>query len=711
MASAREIKTGEYVNPEQSIDQAAHLLQSGKPAKAAQILKRVIQKVPGHAHAHHLYGLSLFQERQFVLAERSVSKAISLEPHNPVFRNNLGLILIANRQPDKAIQAHTDAITVEPSSPVAYFHRANVYRHKGDFVQAIRDYEQVLKWDPYSVEAMSNLASVLVSLFEYERAEKLLNDALVIQPAFAQAWNNLGLLHQQTGQSDQAQAAFSRAIEYSPEFLEAHVNLATLLMRLNRYAQAIPLFQKVLKLNPSQSFVLGNLAYCQSMLCDWSQYRSIWSRIEDQTRRGALPCSPIIFLNGSDDVALAHKLALAYTRVFVPDLAMEPFVTKPRQSSKLRIGYFSNDYREHPVATLIVGVLEQHDRDQFEIFGYALNKSDGGAMRKRMQQAFDQFIDISELADEKVVNLVREHQLDIAIDLNGYTEGCRPAIFRSRIAPVQLSYLGFPGTSGASHFDYTVADHHIIPQASRQFYSEQLLYMPDCFQPNDDSRTLSTDTLSRAQFGLPEEAVVFCCFNKLYKLNPEVFTCWMQILQQVPASVLWLYTEDEVARQNLRREAAKAGVSSERLVFAGRTEVYSHHLARYRLADLFLDTFPYTAHTTASDAMWAGLPVLTRSGQSLASRVGESLLMTLGMQELVTRSISEFVAKAVELANEGGQGSRQGFDRLKQTLDRARKASSLYDTKQYARWLEKGYRMVHERSEQGLLPQTASISR
>ncbi|WP_159078904.1 tetratricopeptide repeat protein [Orrella marina] len=699
------------MNPEQSIDQAAHLLQSGKPGKAAQILKRVIQKVPSHAHAHHLYGLSLFQERQFTMAARSVGKAIALEPGNPVFRNNLGLILIADGQADKAIDTHTEAINLDPSRPDSYFHRANVYRHEGDFVRAVEDYEQVLKWDPYAVEAMSNLASVLISLFEYERAGKLLDDALVIRPGFAHAWNNLGLLRQQTDQPDEAESAFSKAIECAADFLEAHVNLGSLLMRLNRYAQAVQVFQKVLKLNPAQAFIYGNLAYCQSMLCDWSQYRQVWSRIEEQTRRGGLACGPIIFLNGSDDPVLARKLALAYTRFFVPDLAMAPFVHRPRQSTKLRIGYFSTDYREHPVATLIVGVLEQHDREQFEIYGYALNKDDGSAMRKRMHQAFDQFIDISGMADEKVVEMTREHQLDIAVDLNGYTEGCRPAIFGTRVAPVQLSYLGFPGTSGAAHFDYTVADRHIIPQDSQAFYTEQLLYMPECFQPNDDSRTLSTDKLTRGEFGLPEDAVVFCCFNKLYKLNPEVFTSWMQILQQVKGSVLWLYTEDETARQNLRREATKTGVSPERLVFAGRTEKYEHHLARYRLADLFLDTFPYTAHTTASDAMWAGLPVLTRSGQSLASRVGESLLMTLGMDELVTRTIPEFINKAVELANEGEPGSRQGFERLKSMLGKARQDSSLYDTKQYARWLELGYRMVHARASEGLSPQTLSVPR
>lgn len=699
------------VNLEETIEQAAQYLETGKAAKAVQVLRRVTQNAPLHPQAMHLYGLALFQDRQIQAAVQPVKRALELDPDNPVFLNNLGLILIAQGKADEAFAAHSRAIVREPADPAGYFHRANVSRHKGDFALAVSDYEQVLRLDPYAVQAMSNLGSVLVTLMEFDRARHLFEQALAISPRFAYAWNNLGLLQQQTASADAARASFLKAIECEPEYLEALVNLGTLLMRHNQYAQAVEIFRKVLKLNPKQPFILGNLAYCQSMLCDWHQYRQTWGRIQEQVRRGVLACSPIIFLNGSDDVALAQRLAVAYTDYFVPDLKLPPFGAKPRKTSKLRIGYFSTDYREHPVATLIVGVLEQHNRDEVEIIGYALNRDDGSAMRKRMSGAVDRFIDISAMPDERVLDMVRSHELDIAVDLNGYTEGCRPAIFRSRVAPVQVSYLGFPGTSGAPYIDYTVADRHIIPEDKQKYYTEQILYLPDCFQPNDDRRHLSDDVLTRQEFGLPDDAVVFCCFNKLYKLNPEVFASWMQIMSGVPGSVLWLYTEDEVARQNLRREALRCGISPQRLVFAARTEKYEHHLARYRLADLFLDTFPYTAHTTASDAMWAGLPVLTRSADSLASRVGESLLMTLGMDELVTHSIPAFVNKAIALAQEGEPGSRQGFARLKQTLERARQTSSLYDTGRYARWLESGYRMMHARALESMVPKTMYVER
>lgn len=694
------------MNIEETIDQAAQLLQTGKAAKAMQLMKKALQVNPENAHANHLYGLALFQERQLEPASHAVRKAIALDPSSPVFLNNLGLIMIAMGQAGKAIEAHSSAIDLDPRNPVSYFHRANVLRHEGTVADAIADYEKVLELDPYSVEAMNNLGSMLTREQGFARARQLFDDALAIRPDFVYAWNNLALLLQQTEELEQSEACLRRAIQIAPDYVEALVNLGNLLQKQNQYSQAAEIFQQVLRLNPRQPFMLGNLAYCRTMLCDWQQYKQTWSRIEEQIRRGGLPCSPIIFLNGSDDLALARKLATDYASYTVPALPVPAFAPRAAQKGKLRIGYFSTDFREHPVATLIVGVLEKHDRERFEIIGFALNREDSSAMRQRMKAACDEFFDISGMTDEQAVALAREAALDIAVDLNGYTEGCRPAIFKARICVSQISYLGFPGTTGSPFFDYTVADPTIIPLRMRTHYTESLLYLPDCFQPNDDARELSGQSHTRQTYGLPTEGVVFCCFNKLYKLNPEVFVSWMRILGAVSGSVLWLYTEDEVARSNLRREANKAGIDSERLVFAGRTPSYEDHLARYRLADLFLDTFPYTAHTTASDAMWAGLPVLTRSGQSFASRVGESLLQTLGLPELVTHSIVDYERKAIELAREPG-----GFDRLKGELEQARQTRSLYDTEQYTRWLEKGLVQIHARSVAGLPPADLLVER
>jgi len=700
------------VNVENLVDQAAYLLQSGKSEKAVQVLRKALQAAPHHPDANHLHGLAMFDRREFRQAIASIRKAIELNASNPTYWNNLGLVYLASGSVKDALQAHEKAQQLDSSNPLVYLYKGNVYRQIGHADNAIAAYEKALELDPYSVQCLSNMASVLLVRMDLDRAVSLLENALAIEPKFAMAWNNLGLVKQRMGKIEDALQAFRQAINIMPKMVEAHVNLGNLLMSLNRFSEASEVFQLVLKLDPGQPLVLGNLAYCRSMMCDWQQYRSLWQKIHEQVRRGAIPCSPIVFLNGSDDIAAAAKLASSYTGLMVPGLAQvtdSPVVAKRKQ--KLRIGYFSTDFREHPVATLIVGVIEQHDRERFEVFGYALNPEDGSSMRQRMKKAFDRFIDISELSDDQVVEQVRADELDIVIDLNGYTEGCRPVLFKTRLAPVQVCYLGFPGTSGADFFDYTIADERIIPDSARRYYTEHILYLPDSFQPNDDTRALSQEPLSRAQFGLPEDKIVFCCFNKLYKLNPEVFESWMSILKQVPESVLWLYTEDEIARVNLRKAASKAGVQQQRLVFAGRTEKYDHHLARYRLADLFLDTFPYTAHTTASDAMWAGLPVLTRSGQSLASRVGESLLHTLGLDELVTHSIPEFVSKAVAIAQEGSATDRKGFDRLKRLLSEARETSSLYNTRQYARWLENGLWMIHERACEGLPAQTMHVPR
>ncbi|MFW8565550.1 tetratricopeptide repeat protein [Orrella sp. 11846] len=689
---------------ETRLDQVAGFLQTGKPEKALSVLRSIQKQFPNHAETAHLLGVTYFQQGKLQRAIDELQKATKLDPHQAVQWNNLALVYVAQNQLENARQALEQALLISPQNVDSLFGRGNVFRAQGLFDQAIADYEAALKLDPYSLDTLNNLGCALMSHQKTERAQTVFEQALQINPKFVRARNNLGLLYEALGQWAEAESAYRLAVSHAPDYLEARVNLGNVLMRNHEYAQAAEHYARAQKLNAHQPFIAGNLAYVRSMQCDWQQYKQTWSRIEGRIRQGEMPCSPIQLLNGSDDPELSKRLSQMYAKDMVkqPDLPPLSEVQQslssefPKDDQKIRIGYFSSDFRDHPVATLIAGVLEDHDTQRFEVLGYALDAQNTSEMRSRIGRACQRFFEVGAMSVTDLVEFVRGHDLDIAIDLNGYTEGGRAAIFKARVAPLQISYLGYPGTSGDHFIDYTIADSFVIPAQMRTSWTEHVIYMPDSFQPNDDSRQVNADGLSRAQFGLPQEAVVFCCFNKLYKLTPMVFESWMRILKRVPNSVLWLYSEDPVAQDNLKRQAQKQGVDANRLVFAGRTEQYEQHLARYQLADLFLDTFPYGAHTTGSDALWAGLPVLTRTGRSFASCVGESMVQALGMPELVTRDAKQFEERAVLLAQESG-----GFDRLKAQLAQAKAQAPLFQTAAYTRHLESGYTQIVTRHRNG----------
>jgi predicted O-linked N-acetylglucosamine transferase (SPINDLY family) len=371
---------------------------------------------------------------------------------------------------------------------------------------------------------------------------------------------------------------------------------------------------------------------------------------------------------------------------------------------RIRIGYFSADFRAHPVSILSAELFETHDRARFEVSAFAFGPDSRDPMRTRLEGAFERFIDVRAQSDREIALLARSLKIDIAVDLGGFTQGCRPGIFALRAAPLQVNYLGYPGTSGAEYMDYLIADPTLIPEHCRAFYSEQILYLPDSCLPGDSQRPIAAEVLTRAQAGLPATGCVFCCFNNIAKITPDTFSAWMRILAQVPHSVLWLSQTNRQAESNLRRAAADRGVAPQRLIFAERLASLPLHLARQRLADLFLDTLPYNAHTTASDALWAGLPVLTRAGHSFAARVAASLLNAVGLPELITSSAAHFEALAVALA-----GDHQRLAELRQRLADNRLTMPLFDTQRYTRHLETAYTMIHARFLEDRAPQTLRV--
>ena len=431
-------------------------------------------------------------------------------------------------------------------------------------------------------------------------------------------------------------------------------------------------------------------------ICDWTNLETQIVRLVHKIDHAEKVSHPFPMLAATNSPELQRRAAEIYARARYPSNIALPKIAKHRRTDKIRIGYVSNDFRPHPVSRLIEGLIDTHDRDRFDVVGVSLQPEHPSELGQRMKRAFDKFIDVSRMSDQAVVQLMRKLEVDIAIDLMGYTSGNRTNIFAQGAAPVQVNYMGFPGTMGAEYIHYIIADKIIIPVEDAQFFSEKIVQMPVRYRSKPCDSAQSTQT--RAEVGLPGSAFVFCCFNNNYKITPEVFDCWMKILKEAAGSVLWLFEDNTKAASNLRKEAEIRGVHPEQLVFAKRVPP-SDHLARQRLADLFLDTLPYNAHATASDALWAGLPVLTRIGETFAGRVAASLLNAIGLTELITSTPQAYVALAIELATKP-----EKLTTIKRKLATNRLTTSLFDTQMYTRDIEAAYTMMYERYQANLPP-------
>jgi protein O-GlcNAc transferase len=685
----------------EQIARAYELLSQGKLDSAERLLKQILRTEPSVGQALYCLGLIDYQRQRFAKAAELIGKAIGRGVEDPTSYNNLGLALLAAGDAKKAIEAFDQALELDPLYVQAWFNRGNAWRERQNLQAALLDYEKALALDPYLALAHNNLGLVFRQNGDLSKAIDCFEKCLQVQPDYHLALNNLGLCHQMQGATNLALQNYHAALALAPNYVEAHVNTGNLLQQAGRYEEALVSYRAAYKLAPQLDFLLGHLVQCKAMLCDWQDYNVHWRQIEKRINQGSLPCTPFVMLSGCDDGKTALKLAKLYSDRHVQAPLVSPYQLKDRgESKKLRIGYFSSDFKEHPVAYLMVGIVENHDREAFEIIGFALSEPGSDPLGQRIRKAFDSFVDVSSIPDLQAIELIRSYDLDIAIDLNGYIDGCRPSIFKARVAPIQVNYYGYPGTMGASFMDYIVGDSYLMPAGAEVLYQEKILYLPESYQPNDDQRPIAGFVGSRADHGLPDEAFVFCCFNKPYKITPDVFSSWMQILAAVPKSVLWLQSTDETVRRNLRQSASKCGVEPDRLVFAGRVPTTSEHLARYRLADLFLDTYPYTAHTTANDALWVGLPVLGFSGETFSARVSESLLSALGLNDWVMRSISNYQVRAIELAKQPEQ-----LADLRERLRQGKEVSSLYKPTQITRWLEKGLKSAHDKHVNGLAPE------
>ena len=618
------------------------------------------------AKALFLEGLALIRDRNYQAAESALRASLDGVPDRISTMTNLSFVLIRLQKYADAERLIDIILSRDPTAAEAWLNRGLIARDcKRDLIKALEYFETAVKIRPDYAEAHLNLASVLTDLKRY----------------------------------DAALDSYDRAVDSNPGLADIYYNRAATLRDMREYRAAIENYDKVFEIEPTYEFLFGSRLHTKMQICDWTDFDAQLSLMALGIERGEKHANPFQMLGLTVDAALQRKAASIWANEKHIESVERVAISPRSRGDRIRIGYFSADFRDHPVAYLIAEMLELHDKSKFEILGLPYGPKSSGAMRNRLFAAFDKIIGIELLSDADAARLAREHDLDIAVDLTGYTQYGRMGIFAHRAAPVQVSYLGYAGTSATSYLDYIIADETIIPEASRRHYSEKIAYLPDCYQPNDRKRAISDRTYSREELGLPETGFVFCCFNNSYKITRAVFEIWMRILAQVSGSVIWFREDNKWVVDNLRNEARRHSIDPDRLVFAKRVPSLDDHLARYRTADLFLDTIPFNAHTTASDALWAGVPLVTCCGEALASRVAASLLKAIGLEDLVAQDLAAYQTLAVSLARDP---ERLRGIRLK--LAQSRDSAPLFDSPTFTKYIEDAYIQMHQRNHAGLLP-------
>jgi protein O-GlcNAc transferase len=660
------------------------LLALGQPGPALECFQRVLALDPRSRLALGNCGVALRQLDRLEEALALYDRLSALTPADAEPLLERGLLLLQLQRHEEAVESLSEALRLGPDSATARCGRAAALHRSGRHAEALADCDAALSLAPGRSDALCERALALMALGDPVQALESFDAALAANPALVPALEGRADALRALGEHAPALAAYDDALRYTPHVPPLQYRRALTLRALKRHDEAARAFQAVLDLEPSWDFALGNLLFERLQGCDWTDFPATRALIEERVDAGARACLPGAFQVFCDSPALQQSCARSYTSGLRIGPAPPP--PGPYKHDKIVLAYVSADFREHPVAHLATGVFEAHDRQRFTTIAVSLRPPEDSIMGRRVQAAFDHFLDLSGLDDAAIAARLRALEVDIAVDLMGHSGGSRPEIFLHRAAPVQVNFLGYPGTLGSFCHDFMVADDVIVPAGSEGWYDERIVRLPNCFQPNDSLRRRADRLPTRAECNLPENGFVFCCFNGLYKILPDVFDAWLRLLRQVPDSVLWLAEGNAGAVANLRQSASGRGVSPQRLIFAPRVASMEEHLARYSLADVFLDTFPFNAHTTASDALWAGVPLVTLQGHSIASRVAASLLTCLDCPELITQSLEDYVTLAHRLATDPDL-----LGSFRERLQTARGTSPLFDTAGYCRNLEAAY--------------------
>jgi protein O-GlcNAc transferase len=630
-------------------------------------------------------------------AIENYNEILAINPGDVETLVNKGSSLIDLQSYELAISTLQSAINIRSDIPEAWSNLGKAYNSLNLCQESLDAYDKALSLRPSFYEAWSNKSRPLSKLRRFVEASDACDKALLLHPEYVEGLSNKGNALYELERFEDAIDFFDEALRLRPSYAEAFLNKGHALFQLGRYVEAISSYEEALVLNPDIDWLHGCLIFAKMKICDWTGMDGYIEKITGKVILGHKVIDPLALLSLVDDSFIHKKAAEILIQTRHPLNTALGDIPKHPKNEKIRIGYFSADFKNHPVAFLIAELFEIHDRNQFEVYAFSL-VSTKDKMRDRIVSSVDHFIDVEKKSDLEIAELSRSLSVDIAINLSGFTQDSRTGLFAYRAAPIQVNYLGYPGTTGSNYFDYIIADRTLIPTQSQGFYSEKVVYLPNSFQVNDRKRSISTKQFTKHELGLPTNGFIFCCFNNSYKILPVTFDGWMRILKAVDESVLWLFEDNPSATENLRLEASRRGVDPNRLIFAQKLPL-EEHLARHYLADLFLDTMPYNAHTTASDALWTNLPVLTLMGESFASRGAASLLNAIGIPELIAHTQIEYEEMAILLAK-----NPEKLHAIKQKLSDNRLVKPLFDTPLYSRGIETAFMEMYRRYQADLLP-------
>jgi len=673
------------------------LHRAGRNQAAIVSYDQAIRLRPDHAEAHHNRGNALRAAGDAAASIASYDAALALRPHHAETYNNRGNALFELQRFEAAVADYERAIAIAPGHAGTYTNLANALHKLLRFDAAVAGADRAIALRPDHADAYFSRGISLHALRQHEAAIASFDRAIVLDPAHADAHNNRGTSLYALGHYEAAVAAYDAAVAIQADHAQAYGNRGNALRDLKRFTAAVASYDRAIELRSGFKGIHGMRLNAKMQVCEWRGFDAELALLRARIEAGEPASPPFPVLIYSDSPALQKQAALNWVRAEPQPSPALPPIPKRAGRKDIRVGYFSADFHDHATAYLLSGLLEMHDKGRFHLTAFSFGPDSAGPMRKRIEAACE-LIDVRHFSDRGIAMLAREREIDIAVDLKGFTRDGRPGIFAERAAPLQVSYLGYPGTTGMPGMDYLVADRAMIPSGDTGHYTENIIYLPDSYQVNDASRVVPGAPPSRRELGLPETAFVYCCFNNNFKITPATFDAWMRILARVPHGVLWLLEDNPEAAANLREAAVQRGISAERLIFAPRMPL-SAHLARHRAADLCLDTLPCNAHTTASDALWAGLPLLTCVGETFAGRVAASLLLAIRLPELVTSTRAQFEKLAVALA-----ADPERLGKLRHSLAENRRTAPLFDTKLYTRRLETAYDRIHARHLSGEAP-------
>jgi protein O-GlcNAc transferase len=753
IVAIHKYQSGNYVESEQianeileidpSNSRALNLLglslhERGLSDEGIVLIRKAIEVTPDYHAAHNNLGTVYREIKRFELALLSIDRAIALIPASSDYNLNKASVLFEMEDYEKSLDSFEKTISLDPVLVEAYIGRGLVLYKLHRFAEALSSYDKAIELKPISAKAWEGRSRTFFATDRYDEALVALDKAMELEPSLdgaflyrgdilfflrrydealatysrslrtkpdlLGAWVGVGDVFGILRQTDDALAAYDRALTLKPDLAEAWLGRGNVLRERRRYDEAEQSYGRLLELNPSYNFAKSFVLQQKLLCCNWQNLGFEIESINKDVRERKKSAEPFLYQaisNSAEDLKLCAEI---YCAERFPRSPIQIWSGESYKNTKIRIGYLSGEFRNQAVSILMTELLELHNRNRFELYAFDNSLDDGSEIRKRIMRAFDFTIDITRLGNLQAATAINQNKIDILVNLNGYFGRERTAVFSHRPAPVQINYLGFSGTMGADYIDYILADTYIIPPEQQTFYTEKVVYLPDTFQVSDSKRTIADRTPTRSELMLPDTGFVFCCFNNSFKITPTIFDIWMRLLKKIEGSVLWLSEDSATASHNLSLEAARRGIAPERLVFSGKAVEYSDYLARYRIADLFLDTFPFNAGTIANDVLWAGTPLITCSGETYPARMAGSLLNAIGAPELITQSLDDYEALALKLARDPSYLSP-----IKAKLTLNRDAHPLFDTARRVRHIESVYTTMWERSQRGEPPMSFSV--